>query len=440
MQLLGRSLQVSVENALRDRQLEDVRDTLRELGRIDPALDVWVLDAAGTTIAASGTGAIAPPALPTAPSDGMWLHFDPPDRPDHLIAVIPLQVPSGGQEGRLVVVRPLADVQQDLAATRRGIVLSVGTFMVLTLVLGGALGQVYITRPLDTLTAALRQIEAGDLAGARVSVYQQDEAGTLARAFNGMADALREARARLDDEADARRRMEQGLQRADKLITIGQLSAGLAHEIGSPLQVINGRARLMADHPDDPALVRRNAGIVAAETDRVARIVEQLLQHVRKRPAATQVHLETLVRRVLDVLEIEARRRGLDVQCDVGPEVPAVEGDPDRLQQVVLNLMTNAFQATPEGGRVSVRLEHTVPDAVRLTVSDTGCGIATDLRDRLFDPFFTTRDTDGGTGLGLAVVKAIVTDHGGTVDCASAPGQGSRFWVDLPAGPARVGV
>jgi signal transduction histidine kinase len=249
-----------------------------------------------------------------------------------------------------------------------------------------------------------------------------------------MVNALRDARHRLDEETEARVRIQSGLQRADKLITIGQLSAGLAHEIGSPLQVLSGRARLLVDHAGDPGTVHRNAMVLVSQADRIAGIVDQLLKHARQRPMAMgAIDLVSLARTVADFLALEARRRGITLHLSHGPDIPPLTGDGDRLQQVVLNLLTNAFRATPRGGQVTMSIEGSRDSGVvRLRVTDTGPGVAVEIHSRLFEPFFTTRAAEGGTGLGLAVVKAIVTDHGGSVSFSSRPGGGASFWVELP--------
>ncbi len=150
---------------------------------------------------------------------------------------------------------------------------------------------------------------------------------------------------------------------------------------------------------------------------------------------------ETLINNVLELLQYEARRRGVSLTFSCGQDLPPVLMDADGMQQITLNLVANALTATPEGGGVTVSLEMSrlstinggceIP-AVRLAVADTGCGMSAEVLERLFEPFFTTRASQGGTGLGLAVVKSLVTEHGGTISVESEPGINSRFTVDLP--------
>lgn len=448
MNLLSQSMRVSVESALRDRQVADIQQTLRRLERVDPALDIWVYGPDGHLVSSSA-GSLPPAYRPddyrarTRSLPQSTSFFDPASDPERLVSSIPLALPDQTATGRLIIVRGLSDMRRDLAATRRGITLSVGAFVVLTLVLGSTLGHVYITRPLGAVADALGRVRRGELDDdLQLPARGTDEAAVLSRDFNSMVSALRDARARLKTEADSRRRMQRELQQVDKLVTIGQLSAGLAHEVGSPLQVLNGRARLLVSHPDDPEVVRQNARSIVEQSARITRIVEQLLQYTRRRPRRLdRVHPGDAIREVLDFLEVEARRRGLDVRLEEASGTPTLRCDADQLQQIVLNLVTNAFRSTPPGGIVSVTVAPGErpdgrADTVTIVVSDTGAGIPPEAQPHIFEPFFTTRADEGGAGLGLAVVKGIVTEHRGVVSFTSEVGRGTRFIVELPLDPA----
>jgi signal transduction histidine kinase len=285
----------------------------------------------------------------------------------------------------------------------------------------------------------MKRLRAGELATALQS-HRNDEVGRLASEFDALVAELREARERIAREVDSRLVLEQALQRVDKLVTIGQLSAGLAHEIGSPLQIMSGRARALLAHDPGPDVVRKNALILAEQSDRIAGIVEQLLGFARRRSARpVSTDLAIPVRKILDLMGPAARqgRIALDFSCQ--PDIPPVVADIDQIQQLVLNLVKNALAATAEGGRIAVRLDAATIDAsagpipaVRLVIEDNGCGMNDETRSKLFEPFFTTRAGEGGTGLGLAVVHAIVQSHGGRIAVVSAPGAGARFTVDLP--------
>jgi signal transduction histidine kinase len=444
--LVGRSLQVAAENALRDLQLADIQETLEKLEVIQANVDILFYDVDGRMTAASGNAQSSDPVFSEVlraaiAANRPMVRFDPVQDPRRVILGVPLSSDEGDPVGRMVVVRSLDDLRRDLAATKRGIALSVGLFVLVTGILSVLLGSTYIGRPLRRMMQAMGRVRHGDFASS-LPVHGHDEVGLLTEEFNIMLAKLKEARQKLQEEEEAKRRLERVLQQADKLVTIGQLSAGLAHEIGSPLQVLNGRARALLASPHNADDTKRNAEILVTQTDRIAKIVDQLLQVTRRRtPQIEAVDLTATIGTVVDLMQVEARRRRVSLSVTSDPATPKVQGDANGIQQVALNLVANALVATPSNGRVTITLgpatlettDGAVPwPAAELVVEDTGCGIAAADRERIFEPFFTTHADEGGTGLGLAVVKAIVTEHRGTIHVDSNSGAGSRFAVRLP--------
>lgn len=444
--LLGRSLQAAVENALRDRQLADIEETIRHLERVDPSITILIYSPSGDLIRAIRKSQPPDPLSQNARETAMQFRqtvfaFHPPDNAKQAILALPLTDDNNVLLGGLLLVRPLLEMQRARRDLQYHIVVTVLVFVLTTTVLGLIAGAVYITRPLSRMAEAMKEVRAGNLMSA-LPDSRKDEMGAVAAEFNAMVAELRDARRRLEEEAESRRRLQQALQEADKLITIGQMSAGLAHEIGSPLQVLRGRARTLLTRAHDVAEVQRIAEILVAQTDRITRIVEQLLRFTRRRPASlTKSDLRPAVNNVLELMQYEAHRRGVALTFSGTEHLPPMWVDTDEVQQILLNLVANALAATAKGGRVAVSVEeHSLTPrnggyetpAVRLIVEDTGHGIATDVRERVFEPFFTTRAAEGGTGLGLAVVRSLVTEHGGTITVESEPGTGSRFCVDLP--------
>jgi signal transduction histidine kinase len=351
----------------------------------------------------------------------------------------PLTADSGEVIGAIVVARVIDDLRADLARTRWRLIAVVVALGALTLAAGVLLGTAYVTRPLATVLDGISHVRAGDFRS-QVPLAHHDEIGALVDEFNAMVAALADARQRIDHETEARLRLERGLQGIDKMVTIGQLSAGLAHEIGSPLQVLSARGSALATRSADPE-TRRQAEILVEQTARITRIVDQLLSFGRRRPAVIAPRdLARPVRTVLELLDGEARRRSVALELAVDDGDHTIDADEDQLQQIVLNLVRNALAATPAGGRITVRIERATEAAtqaatersrVRLIVRDTGPGIPPEMQGRLFEPFFTTRASEGGTGLGLAVVRAIVTEHGGTITARSD--RGAEFIVSFPA-------
>lgn len=445
MRLLGRTLQVAAGNTLRAKQVQEAQAMLERLETIDPHLTVMVLAADGRILLSTRAMVVddlirevvrevgARVRRGVLPPDDRVLRYDDEEDPSRIVTGLPLT--TGDDAAYLLVIRKLDEVHRDLEATRTGVSLSFGLFVAVVWVLSVLLGTLYLGRPLSRLAAAMRQVRSGDL-GSGVQISGRDEISEVALAFNDMVADLRSARQALEEAAEARGRDQRALQEADKLVTIGQLSAGLAHEIGSPLQVLAGRARALQSRAGDADEVRRISAILVEQAARIARIVEQLLQYARRRPArVAPVHLPEVVRTVTDLLTVEASRRGVALQVAEAPDLPVIQADGDQLQQLVLNLVNNAMQACARGGRVVVEVRcdrDSAPQEVLVSVRDNGRGIPDAIRDKLFDPFFSTRTAEGGTGLGLAVVRSIVTEHRGRIAVSSEVGIGTTVTVHLP--------
>ena len=300
-----------------------------------------------------------------------------------------------------------------------------------------------IVRPVDDLVRSFRAVDVRGIPE-RVPVRGRDELGMLSREFNRMCEALENAQRSLMAEQEERRAVEGRLQRAERLASLGRLAAGLAHEIGTPLNVISGRAESLqrAYAGQDPAA--RHLGIIIAQIDRIVRIVRDMIDFARPRASRrASLDLTQSVRAVCELLGQRLRDGGVVLETRFEAGLPALHADPDQMQQVVLNLCMNALDAMPEGGRLGlvVRRDRLPPRdrggepvvCVRLDVTDSGTGIARADLDRVFDPFFTTKGAGSGTGLGLSVAHGIVEEHGGWFDVDSKQGSGSRFSVILPA-------
>jgi len=255
------------------------------------------------------------------------------------------------------------------------------------------------------------------------------------------------------------RELEAQLRRSDRLVALGTLAAGLAHEIKNPLTSVMTFSRHLARRFDDERFRQRFQSVVPRELERINAIVEGLLRLARPtRLTLAPVHLPALVEQALELYapRLEARQIRVRRECAVG--LPPVPGDAEHLYQAVLNLVANAIDAMEAGGILTARVGWPVPDPARpglppdrllVEIGDTGPGIPAGEAPSLFDPFFTTKP--GGTGLGLAITHKIVEDHGGTVTFRSTPGEGTVFTVALPvrslrpaaeslAGERRLGV
>jgi two-component system sensor kinase FixL len=232
---------------------------------------------------------------------------------------------------------------------------------------------------------------------------------------------------------EALRRSERRVREAQELASIGTLAAGLAHEVGTPMNVILGYAQMIQSAVEDETL-RQRAGIIREQIQRISKIIQTLLNFARPgKRRRSVVTLPEVVEESVSLLKERFRKRGVTVECDF-EAVPELWADGEKLQQVLLNLCMNAVDAMPEGGTLRIRLAPHGDSEVEIRVSDTGTGISPDELEHLFEPFYSTKDRREGTGLGLTVAKGIVFDHGGRIDVTSQIGKGSEFQIVLPVG------
>jgi PAS domain S-box-containing protein len=236
------------------------------------------------------------------------------------------------------------------------------------------------------------------------------------------------------EDITEQKRLAQEMARSERLALAGQLASGLAHEIGTPLNVIAGTAEfLLGEFPaDDPR--RADMEVISQESHRVADLVRRLLGLVRERselPGPVEVH--GLLDHILRLLEYRFQQEHIAVIRRYTPNLPPVLGVRQEMEQILLNLLVNAWHAMAGGGSLTITTERRDAQAV-ITIADTGCGIPEEHMSRLFEPFFTTKPTEQGTGLGLAVVHQLVTGQGGRIDIASQVHQGTTVTVTLPLG------
>jgi signal transduction histidine kinase len=217
---------------------------------------------------------------------------------------------------------------------------------------------------------------------------------------------------------------------AERLASLGSLVAGLAHEIGTPMGVIQGHAKLLESSVTDER-GRWRLETIRGQIGRISRIIQSLLHMARpSRAERVEVDLEEVLVNTLSFLSEKFKRRGIGVDTRF-EEVPPVKGDPERFQQLFLNLFLNAADAMPDGGELRVSVSAREGDA-EVRVSDTGAGIPASGLSRIFDPFFTTKPAGEGSGLGLAVAQGIVAEHGGSIEADSVEGEGTEFTILLP--------
>jgi signal transduction histidine kinase len=234
--------------------------------------------------------------------------------------------------------------------------------------------------------------------------------------------------------------MQRSLSHAERLALSGRIVAEIAHEVGTPLHSIAGHLELLRQDVASGAPLEattRRLNVVESQLARVSEIITQLLDLTRRPPGeAVPVDVNGLVRSTAELVRPGLTAAGLTLELALAPDLPHVRGHGGQLQQVVLNLLTNAIDATAPGGRVRLATANgRDPDGLEIEVSDTGTGIPEPDRKRIFEPFFSTKEPGRGTGLGLFISAQIVREHRGRIELDSAEGRGSRFRVLLPAGP-----
>lgn len=319
-----------------------------------------------------------------------------------------------------------------------------------------------ISEPIQVLVDAMARAEAGDLQG-QVGVRSQDELGRLAEQFNRMLTRIQESAGRIrqfneelqqkvteaTDELNRRYEELQSMNRqlaqaqlllahSERLAAAGQVAASVAHQIGTPLHSILGHLhRLRRDQTDEAREDR--VRIIESQVERVVQTIRELLDTVRKpAPRMEDIQLNALLGDLFRLVMPSVSLRGITLRTQFDPRLPSTLGDAGQLQEVFLNLVTNAIDAMPDGGELTVTT--TVADGVGdevgmigVMVTDTGCGIDEADLPRIFEPFFTTKSDGKGTGLGLSIAQETVSAHHGRIDVASQRGAGTTFTVTLPA-------
>jgi signal transduction histidine kinase len=330
--------------------------------------------------------------------------------------------------------------------TRRMILDTLITTVILVLACAGLatlLGMWIVGRPMRALAEKARRVGQGDFT-APLLMKQDDELGELAREMNTMCDRLVLANDRVKDETAQRLAALEQLRHADRLTTVGKLASGIAHELGTPLNVVSARAQMIASGEASPSDAAEYANIIVGATERMTRIIRQLLEFARRKGSEkAAAALEPLAQRTLEMVGPLAANKSIKLVLEAKGETFAVV-DANPIEQVFTNLVVNAVQAMDGPGvvRVSIGTERTSPpvdiggdagDFACIRVTDAGAGIRDEDVAHVFEPFFTTKDVGEGTGLGLSVAYGIVREHGGWIDVVSTVGRGSSFAVYLPS-------
>jgi signal transduction histidine kinase len=353
--------------------------------------------------------------------------------------IMPVRI-SAARRGAFEISQPAEFIKGDYARARRDIALiTLALFAAIIMVVLLAMRH-NLLRPIRELLGGAKAVGQGDLAYRVVAPHGGNEIAQLASEFNRMAESLAEQRLASERQAEKRLALERELRHRERLASVGRLAAGVAHEMGAPLNVIKGRVEMLREHPDALAENRaRNLDIIGAQADTITDIVRQLLTLSRpfnlRREA---IEPARLIATVVELIEADAMKAGVRV------EVPRndhhsdfVEGDQALLRQSLMNICINALHVMAQGGDLLIEV---TPEEqcksgrtfVGLRVLDTGSGIAPENIAHIFDPFFTTKEVGKGTGLGLSVARRIVEEHDGWIEAANREEGGAAFTIWLP--------
>ena len=440
----GRTLEVSLEKISPREEREYVQGLIDAVSESERTLGVIVYDQRENLTFQSHSLAEA-----TEPYLDLIRRSIQEDRPEEEFGVykkvpifsytFPLKERTGKDIGGVSILQNISFMEKEIERAKQSI------FIMIFVLIGGTVALVllgtrrWVTKPISKLMEGIRNLAKGNL-DHEIDLKGKDELSKLAQAFNQMATDLRKAHDRIVRDAEAKLELERSLRQSDKLATIGQLASGLAHEIGTPLNIIYGRSELIKRRLEDKE-IQKNLDIILQQTERITKILQQLLGFVRKKkPEQKALNIDSILENTLDLLDHQIQKQRVTVLKEWGEGLSSVIGDPDQLQQVFLNLILNALQSMPEGGtlrlsasskRISKEgLEDSPGQYTEICVGDTGVGMEKEVIQNIFNPFFTTKDT--GTGLGLMVTQGIIQDHEGWINVESEVTKGSVFKVYLP--------
>ncbi|MEX2117018.1 MAG: ATP-binding protein [Bacteroidota bacterium] len=352
--------------------------------------------------------------------------------------------------GVLDVMLPLTDVEAAMAETTQEQILLALFLVAAVSSITGIFIWLMVNIPTRQLTLGTAEIMRGNLAH-RIPVRSTDEVGALAQSFNQMTGELQRARKEIDEwtetlefrvaaKTDELRRAQQNMIHVEKMASLGQLAATVAHELNNPLEGVLTYAKLLrkkitagiALSPEAAAEVHEELTLIADETARCGAIVTNLLLFSKQRVGVQKEEdLRAIVQRSLKLIDHHLKMNSIRLVVKLSERPVVMICDAAQIEQALLALMMNAVEAMPEGGDLSVVFRN-AQNGIELIVRDTGCGINEEDIPRIFEPFFTTKDQGKGTGLGLAVVHGIVQRYGGTIDVQSKRNEGTTFSIIFP--------
>ncbi len=371
--------------------------------------------------------------------------------PGGAAVAVPVSRP-GGTRAAAVATVSLASLGQLRTKGRRVTLWFTPAAIIVLTLLVDWLGRRLIHRPIGNIRETMARAGQGDFT-ARTEVARHDEIGTVAIGLNDMLRRLQDFNEALQervDEATTELRMRneelvetyqrvfalrEAVARNEQLAAVGQMAASVAHQVGTPLNLISGYVQMLQEEAAAEPRTSRRLEIVQEQIDKVSTVVRTLLDHSRRPEERRAVDLGALLARVADVAGPKLDASGISLALDVPADLPPIWADAGELELALLNLITNSLDAMSAGGTLSISATPSA-QSVRIEISDTGTGIPADLLPRIFQPWVTTKPAGRGTGLGLSITEDVIARHGGTIHAMSEPGRLTTFTIELPLSQA----
>jgi two-component system NtrC family sensor kinase len=437
VELASEMLRISLREGMLHNQQDQITETVGRIGRDDRIESIRVSNHRGEVRLATDSEDLGElleidlteltnregETLTTA-NDGVLRALTPVPAEPACLGSCHQDVGASGILGVIDVDYSLRGVEQAISESRFRIL---SLFLVAIGLVSGSVWLVLnwrLKKPVRDLVQGMERVADGDLKHP-VPVHSRNELGELAESFNDMSLRIST--------------LQEGLIRSERLISMGKLAAGVAHEINNPLTGILSYAEDLVEdtEPSDPR--RKDYEVILHEAIRCRQIVRGLLDFARQEtPSLVRSGPVEMIDKALDVVARQAAFQEITIEKDIEEDLPTIEVDPVQIQQVLVNLVVNAQQAMPEGGTIVLGARSiSEPSRIEFTVEDEGTGIPPDIQSRMFEPFFSTKEGETD-GLGLAVCQGIVEQHGGVIEVASKVGVGTRFRVVLPLSGEQV--
>lgn len=446
--LAARSAAAGLDHRATPFDALDIQDSLHDLVAADPALgaiSVIEQDQAGQLRVFTSTSTEEREELLRLAGRAITTRAPASDRSSTAM-LFALPVPRRTKYAVAVTVGLESLLQAREHELRVALGFAVPTIVLVTTLIHIILRQL-VGQPLNAILRAMRQNAAGDF-GARVTIRRRDEIGAVGSGLNEMLDRLQRFNQSLHERIEEATRdlsfrnaqlaasqsemlaLRESLAHSERVAALGHLAANVAHQAGTPLNLVSGYVQMIRDDPRTDERTRARLVTVDTQIQHVTRVLRTMLDHARQPSGMATVALGGVIARVRELVQPRLARANIRLELSVASDLPAITADATQLEMALLHLVANALDAMPGGGILSMSA-HTGRDGVRVEVADTGGGIPAAVVDRLFEPWVTTKPAGQGSGLGLAIVRDVVRAHGGSI-AASNQSAGAVFVITLP--------